>query len=90
MIDDFQKYTGYVKTRQLVALFLERRGYSIVGMPAEYKFQKNFIATDGSNSCIICIYTTGALVISGQGGGNLRTALEDFRTVVGGKPKGAK
>jgi hypothetical protein len=90
MIDNFQKYTGYTKTLQLVTLFLERRGFSFVGVPAEHQFHKNFCATDGCNSCLVSIYNTGALVISGQGGGRLRNALEDFRAIVGGKPKGAK
>jgi hypothetical protein len=90
MRDEFQKYTGYTKTLQLVTLFLERPGFSFVGVPAEHQFHKNFCATDGCNSCLVSIYNTGALVISGQGGGKLRTALESFRYVVGGKPKGAK
>jgi hypothetical protein len=87
---DFRIYTGYVKTLELVTLFLERRGFSFVGVPAEHQFHKNFCATDGCNSCLVSIYNTGALVISGQGGGKLRTVLEQFRIVVGPKPKGAK
>jgi hypothetical protein len=89
-MDYFKTYTGYVKTLQLVTLFLERRGFSFVGVPTEHQFHKNFIATDGLNSCLVSIYNTGALVVCGQGGGKLRNVLEDFRAVVGGKPKGAR
>ncbi|HEY1884113.1 MAG TPA: hypothetical protein VGG51_13845 [Candidatus Cybelea sp.] len=90
MIDDFQKYTGYTKTLELVSLFLERRGYSFVGVPTQHSYHKNFIATDGVASVIVSIYNTGALDVPGSSGGRLRTILESFRSIVGPKPKGAK
>lgn len=87
---DIEKCSGFAKTLQLVTLFLERRGCSVVGVQKNCLYHKNFIATDGNNSCLVSVYNTGALVISGEGGGRLRNLLEDFRAVVGGKPKGAK
>lgn len=87
---DFESYAGYLKTLQLVKLFLDRRGFSFVGVPTEHQYHRNFIATDGSNTVLVSIYNTGALVVGGYGGGKLRKALEDFRIVVGGKPRGAK
>lgn len=85
-----EKYSGFTKTLQLVSLFLERRGCSIVAVQKVCDYHKNFVATDGVDSVLVAIYNTGALDITGAGGGKLRAMLETFRTVVGPKPKGAK
>lgn len=88
-MDDIEKCSGFAKALQLVTLFLERRGCSLVGVQRDCLYHRNYVATDGVNSCLVSVYNSGALVIGGEGGGRLRNLLESFRTIVGGKAKGA-